>query len=436
MPTRYDALYYSAAPVFFPYLAWRWGRRRKYHESGPAMFGRRLSPTEAARFAGGSVWIHAVSVGEVAAARAMFPGLRELYPDRPFVISTITETGQASARETLPGADAHIYFPADFSWNVRHFLDTYRPETFILMETELWPNFLTLSAARGTRIVMMNAKLSDRSFPRYLQGLPLMAPVFRALSGVCVQTEIDRERFTRLGVPADRVEVTGNCKFDVDFPTLSPDERAAQRQAWGILPDQPVVVAGSTHRTEEALVLFAFQQLKRNVRNPCLILVPRHPERFGEVALLVQRRGMRLRRVSDMAQAPPPAGEPAEVILLDQMGMLARSYGLGDVAIVAGSFCRTGGHNLLEAAAHRLPVIYGPNMKSQRELARLFAAADAGTQVSEAGLVDALVSFFLDPDLRRREGEKAHAVLQANQGSARRNLDALSRWLAADRAAS
>jgi 3-deoxy-D-manno-octulosonic-acid transferase len=434
MPTRYDALYYSAAPLVFPYLAWRWGRRRKYHESGPAMFGRRLDAADAERFARGSVWIHAVSVGEVAAARAMAPGLRRLFPDRPLVISTITETGQAAARETLPDADAHIYFPADLSWNVRRFLDTYRPEYFILMETELWPNFLTLTARRGGRIIMMNAKLSDRSFPRYLQGLPLMAPVFRALSGVCVQTAIDGERFARLGVPADRIEVTGNCKFDVDFPTLTPDERAAGRAAWGILPEQPVVVAGSTHRTEEALVLFAFQQLKRNVKNPCLILVPRHPERFGEVALLAQRRGMRLRRVSEMQSVPPPPGEPAEVILLDQMGALARTYGLGDVAIVAGSFCRTGGHNLLEAAAHRVPVIYGPNMKSQRELARLFAAAEAGTQVSEAGLVDALVSFFLDPDLRRREGEKAHAVLQANQGSADRNLQALRRWIEADRA--
>lgn len=433
MVTRYDALYYGAAPAVFPYLAWRWGRRRKYHESGPAMFGRRLpGQADGDRFAAGSVWIHAVSVGEVAAARAVTPGLRRLFPQLPFVISTITETGQAAARESLPDADAHIYFPADLSWNVRRFLDAYRPSVIVLMESEIWPNFLTLARARGTRIFVLNAKLSDRSFPRYLQGRRFLQPVFHALAGVCVQTDVDRERFVGLGVPADRVEVTGNCKFDIDFPTLTAGERAAQRAAWGILPDQPVVVAGSTHRTEEALALFAFQQLKRNVPNPCLIVAPRHPERFDEVAQLIQRRGMRLRRAEQMKSSPPPPGEPAEVILLDQMGVLARTYGVGDVAIVAGSFCRTGGHNLLEAAAHRVPVIYGPNMKSQRELARLFAVAEAGTQVTEAGLVDALVSFFLDPDLRRAEGEKAYAVLRANQGSAERSLAALSRWIASD----
>lgn len=431
MITRYDALYYGAAPVFLPYLAWRWGSRRKYHESGPAMFGRRLPGAEADAYASGSVWVHAVSVGEVAAARAMAQGLRAGFPGLPLVVSTITETGQASARETLPEADAHIYFPADFSWNVRRFLRAYRPKIVILMETELWPNFLTLARAEGARIFMMNAKLSDRSFPRYLKARSFMGPVFASLSGVCAQTGVDGERFAALGVPADRIEVTGNCKFDVAFPTLAPEERARQRAAWGILPDQPVVVAGSTHRGEEALVLFAFQQLKRHVKDPCVVLVPRHPERFGEVAELVRRRGMKLRRTSELAAGPPPSGEPAEVILLDEMGKLARSYGLGEVAIVAGSFCRTGGHNLLEAAAHRVPVIFGPNMKSQRELARLFAAAEAGTQVKEEGLVDALVSFFLDADLRRQAGEKAYGVLAANQGSARKNLEALARWAGA-----
>lgn len=429
MPTRYDMLYYTASPVLFPYLAWRWGKRRKYHESGPAMFGRQLPGAERdGRFKNGSLWVHAVSVGEVAAAQAMAPGLKEQFPERPLVLSTITETGQAAARETVPEADAHIYFPADFSWNVRRFLDAYQPRSVVLMETELWPNFLTMTRERGGEIFMMNARLSDRSFPRYLKYRRVLDPVFSALSGVCVQTEMDRERFEALGVRPERVEVTGNCKFDVNFPTLTPGERASQREAWGILPHQAAVVAGSTHRTEEALALFAFQQVKRHVDDPCLILVPRHPERFGEVAQLVERRGMRLRRTSEMGTQPPPSGEPAEVILVDQMGILARTYGLGDVAIVAGSYCKTGGHNLLEAAAHRVPVIYGPNMKNQREIERLFRSAEAGTQVNEEGLVDSLVSFFLDPDLRKQEGEKAYGVLEANRGSARKNLETLARW--------
>lgn len=431
MFTRFDALYCGAAPALLPYLIWRWGSRGKYRQSAPAMMGRSL-PTgaEAEAFAQGSVWIHAVSVGEVTAAKTIVSGLREVFPDLPFVISTITETGQEAARRQLPEAQAHTYFPADFSWNVRRFLDAYRPKIVILMETEIWPNFLTMAHAQGAKTFLLNGKLSDRSFPRYRKGKGFLASAFGSIRGLCVQTETDRERFQALGIDSSQVRVTGNCKFDTAYPTLTAEERTALRREFGIAPEQPVIVAGSTHEGEEELILDAWSEAKREFPDLCLIIAPRHPERFDVVSDLIARRGLPFRRAS-RPQDVSDGGNPS-LIVLDKMGVLAKTYGIGDVAIVAGSFCPTGGHNLLEAAAHRVPVIYGPRMHSQRELARLFAEGKAGTQIPPERLAETILDFLRDPALRQTEGEKAYGILESNRGSAQRNVEAVQAWLAED----
>lgn len=426
MLTRYDALYYGFSPVIVPYVAWRWARRGKYHESAPRMFGRGLPESNGAggRFVGGSLWVHAVSVGEVAAARAVEPGLRALFPDLPFVMSTMTETGQETARRTIPHADAHTFFPADFSWNVRRFLNAYRPKIIVLMETEIWPNFLTMANASGAKVFLVNGKLSDRSFPRYRAMKSLLAPVLGSISGFCVQTAEDERRFRDVGVPAERIRVTGNCKFDLSIAPLTPEERAAMRAEMGIDAARRVIVAGSTHRGEEEIVFDAFNEVLKSVPNAALVLAPRHPERFSEAAELARKRGYRTSRASEAVPADAP-----QVVILDKMGVLARAYGIGDAAIVAGSFCQIGGHNLLEAAAHRIPVIYGPNMRSQRELAEHFQRAGAGTQVEPNALGETLVRFLQNPELRREEGEKAFGVLEKNQGSAARSIAAIREFL-------
>lgn len=425
MLTRYDALYYGFSPIIFPYLAWRWIRRGKYRQSAPGMFGRNLSLDGAAeKFSQGSVWIHAVSVGEVAAARAVEPGLRRLFPELPFVVSTMTETGQEAARRTIPGAEAHTYFPADLSWNVERFLAAYHPRVVVVMETEIWPNFLTLARRSGASVFLVNGKLSDRSFPRYRAARRLLAPVLGSIRGFCVQTAEDARRFAEIGVPHERIRVTGNCKFDLTLPALSTEERKSMRAELGIAEDRPVIIAGSTHRGEEDLIFDAFTSVRKSFPDACLILAPRHPERFAEAAETARRHGFAV----GLASAGTPA-TPPQVVILDKMGVLARTYGVADVAIVAGSFCHIGGHNLLEAAAHKIPVIYGPNMKSQRELAHLFRVAGAGTQVEPENLAQALLNFLGDPNLRRIEGEKAYSVLTANQGSAARSIEAIQDFL-------
>lgn len=422
--TRFDFLYSLALPGLLPYLAWRRLSRGKYNESAGGMLGRRLPTADQSEaFAPGSVWLHAVSVGEIAAAKAIAPGLRQVASGQPLVVSTITETGQAAARKAFP-EDAHTYFPLDFSPNVRRFQTAFNPAIFIMLETEIWPNFLTLAARRGTRCFMINARLSDRSFPRYLRFRKMIRPALSALEGVCTQTDVDAERFAALGIPEGRIRVTGNCKFDLNYPTMDDAAREALMAELGMSRDLRWIVAGSTHPGEETLMLETLRKVRELSPRAGLLLCPRHPDRFDEVARLAAEAGFRVSRASR-----PDAAAGAEVVVLDRMGVLAKAYGLGEVAIVAGSFCPVGGHNLMEAAAHGIPVIYGPRMHSQREILRLFQETGSGLQVEGKRLATTLIDLLGDPKRRRREGRKALVVIEENRGSATRAVEAVEQWL-------
>jgi 3-deoxy-D-manno-octulosonic-acid transferase len=422
--SRFDLIYGLSLPALIPYLAWRRVRRGKYAESAGGMLGRRLPDPPVAR---PTLWVHAVSVGEVAAARAIVPGLQGILPDHPLLVSTITETGQAAAAAAFPNA-LRSYFPVDASPVVRRFLDAWRPGVVVLMETELWPNFLSMAAARGTRCFMINGRMSDRSFPRYRRFRGLLAPALRALEGVCVQTDLDAERFEACGVPAGRIRVTGNCKFDLPGDELDAAARERLGEELGVDPRRRWIVAGSTHPGEETLMLRALRQVRAQVPGVSLLLCPRHPDRFNEVAELVRREGLTLARSSQIDPAAP--APQADVTLLDRMGKLGEAYGLGEIAIVAGSFAPIGGHNLLEAAAHRIPVLYGPKMHAQREIHRIMREHGAGVQVEGEHLGELLTGLLRDPVERRRLGDLAWRAAEANRGAARRATDAIAGWLA------
>ena len=422
--TRYDLAYTLALPAIVPYLGWRRLARGKYTESAGGMLGFRLpNGSGADLFAEGSLWLHAVSVGEVAAAGAVADGLRALAPGLPLVVSTITETGQAAACRQFPD-DAVTYFPIDLSPLVRRFQNVFRPRMFVLMETEIWPNFLTLASRRGARCFMINAKLSDRSFPRYMRFRPFLAPALGALEGVCAQTPLDAERFAALGLARGRIRVTGNCKFDLGQEPLTDEERLELCESFGMNPLRRWIVVGSTHSGEEELMLRALRAVRERVPEAGMLICPRHPERFGEVAALAAEAGWRVGR----AGAPDGSTDP-EVVVLDKMGVLARAYGLGEVGVVAGSFCKVGGHNLLEAAAHAVPVLWGPHMHSQREIHRLFTQSRAGQQVEPESLAPTLCTLLTDETRRRTEGEKARRVLESSQGSAARSVQAIGEFI-------
>jgi len=434
MLTRFDLGYYLLSPAALPYLAYRRLRKGKYRQSARAMFGGMLPRgPERDLFRNGSIWIHAVSVGETVAAKCIAPLLREAAPSLPLVVTTITETGQAHARKILSEAADHInYFPVDLSWNVARFLDCFRPRVVVLMEAEIWPNFLTLAARGGARIFMVNGKLSDRSYRHYRRGLFVLRPVFDAVRAFCMQTDADAARMRDLcGRPCD-VHVTGNVKFDASAQRLSAAAAEAFRERFRLGPRRPTVVVGSTHAGEDEIMLAAFERARRAVPDLQMILSPRHPERFGEVADLCRRVGSHQTPAGGwkVSRASAPDVDSPDILVLDTMGDLARVYGLGDVAVVAGSFCGVGGHNLMEAAAHAIPVVVGPDMHSQKEIDRLFEGPAGGcVRCTAETLGETLESLFSDAAKRAEIGAQAARTAARNQGSARRSVDVIRRYL-------
>ena len=427
MLTRFDIAYYATLPVTLPYLAFRRLSKGKYQKSARGMLGGAL-PKRAARevFREGSVWVHAVSVGETVAAKPMLPLLRELEPDLPILATTITETGQEHARKILKEADYVQYFPLDLSWNVRRFQECYNPKIFVMMETELWPNFLALAARRGTRVFMVNGKVSERSFGRYKMARSILKPAFDAVRAFCMQSEADAERM-RILCGRDRdVHVTGNCKFDTPWQTLSPEAEEGVRAQYRLGAKRPTLVVGSTHPGEEEVILEAFRRVRKSVPDLMLVLSPRHPERFRDVVEMCQR----LEGGYKVSRATHPKIDSPDIFVLDTMGELARIYGLGDVAVVAGSFCKVGGHNLLEAAAHAAPVVVGPRMHAQKEIDRLFQGTDSGcVRCTTENLGNELTVLFQDPEKRKRIGAQALHTAKSNQGSARASIEVIKKYL-------
>lgn len=424
--TRYDLLYLAVAPVAAPVIAYRHLRHGKYRESGPGMLGRHLGTEPREHWTAGCIWVHAVSVGEVAAARAMLPLLRREFEGVPILLTTVTETGQAQARSLVPAlADEVRYYPADFSWIVRKFVEVYRPRMLMLMETELWPNALLHLHARGIPVFVVNGKISERSRRGYARLGSLMRRAFSAVTVYCMQTEGDAHRISELSSKNENVFVTGNCKFDMPAVQLSLEELRDMRELCGVREGQPVIVAGSTHAGEEDMIIAAFRKLRETFPSLSLIIAPRHPERFEQVWDLVRATGVPARRISNGFGAPEPT-----IILADKMGILGRLYALADVAIVAGSFVPgIGGHNILEPAMHGVPVIYGPYMFGQPDMVRILGHENGGLQIEGSALESQLRKLLSDRETSRRLGECGREAVERNRGAAQRNMDIISRFL-------
>jgi 3-deoxy-D-manno-octulosonic-acid transferase len=432
-----DALYGVALTGLAPALIYKRLRHGKYRESLPAMFGaaRWVPPAiYQAPWADGCAWVHAVSVGEVNAARAILPKVRELWPNLPILLTTVTETGQAAARGLVAKAivDACAYWPADFSWVVRSFLHRYKPQVLLLMETELWPNALRLTAAQGIPIFTINSKISPRSFRRYQKFPALLNPVFGSVSGWCAQTPEDAQRIRQLvppTVPAPRIVVTGNIKFDLPLPSPSPQQTRELEERLALQSAHPILVVASTHRDEENLVIQGLRPALERHPNTQIILVPRHPERFSSVwdQLLALDPKFHLRRYSDGATRP--ASGPA-IRLLDGMGLLMGAYALSTISLVGGSFVPgIGGHNILEPAALAKPIIVGPHMEGQPEMTKALLEGGGLVQVSVDKLAEQVTELLHYPRNALALGERAKMALEQNQGAADRSARALAHWL-------
>ena len=368
-----------------------------------------------------SIWIHAVSVGEVLATRALIPALRDRYPDHPLWLSTTTQTGRAAATG-LEGVDGLFYFPFDLSPVVARVLDRVRPALFIMVDTELWPNLLRHCTLRGVKTTLVNGRISDRSYVRYRVVRPFFRHVLAGVDRCCAQSEESGRRLIGLGAPPTRVTVTGNLKFDsLPVPDArSPWVRAGVLPAFRIAEGRTVVMAASTHPGEETPVLAAFGRIRRADPTALLVVAPRHPERCGRVMALAAGQGLDVVRRSDL----PVDGEPrTAVVVLDTVGELATLFQTATVVFLGGSLVPAGGHNLLEPAAWGKPVVFGPHMENFAEIAELFLTNRAACQIRSADALEPALSTLLgDPVQRAAVGAAARALVASNRGATDRSL--------------
>jgi 3-deoxy-D-manno-octulosonic-acid transferase len=421
----YSVLIVALFALMSPYLLYQAVRHRKYIGSLPQRLG--YLPPAFNPDADASIWIHAVSVGEVLMARALLPELRERYPRLRLILSTTTRTGQAIARNNLQYVDEVFYFPLDLGFIVNRTLRLVKPRLFIMVETEIWPNLLRACARAGVTTILVNGRISARAFPRYRLARPFFRRVLRHVDHFCMQGEESARRIIDIGADRQRVSVTGSLKFDsLDLPGPALD-RGSNRvlRYFRIAPDRPVIIAASILKGEEEPVLEAFQRIRATMTNALLIMAPRKPERFDETERAARRRGWKVARRSDLRVDAEPRDD---VIVLNTIGELAQLYQVATVVFVGGSLVDAGGHNILEPAVFGKPIIFGPYMQNFAEIARTFLDNTAAIQVRTGReLEPALLDLLLDPVRRASLGAAARALVEANRGARNKTLAAIAR---------
>jgi len=432
-----------AAVLLVPYWLVQGLRHGKYLSNLGQRFGfsfPSLAKLPAQR--AGAIWIHAVSVGEALSGVTLARHLKDAYPDRPLIISTTTITGQALARERMSFADAVIYFPLDWPFCVRRAIDAVRPSAVLVLETEIWPNFLREARRRNLPVLFVSGRISDRSYARfqsYLGALsfflrPFLKDSLSHASAFLMQSEKDAERLRSLGAPADRVRVSGSLKYDLEVPAPTPlsnwlEAETRKRGRW------PIIVAGSVVATEEPLALIAFGTLQGEYPKALLVLAPRKPERFEATAEFIDeshRKFIRRSRLPIVAPAQTRAAAPSgdyvipddvTVLLLDTIGELASLYRLADGTFIGGSLVPSGGHNILEPASFGKVPVFGPSMENFAEIASRFVSAGAAVQVEspeDAGV--AWIELLRDPQRMKQMGEGARRLVEGSRGATERAI--------------
>ncbi len=419
----YTLLVYLLLPLVVLRLFWRSLRAPAYRQRWLERFGSLPLALQQ-----DSIWLHAVSVGEVQAAQPLIRELLLRYPQMPLVVTTTTPTGARRVDELFGGEVHHLYAPLDVPLVVRRFFRALRPRILILMETEIWPNLLHECQRRGVPSLLANARLSARSARRYQRLAGLTRQTLQRIDLIAAQGERDAERFIGLGAISERLLVSGSVKFDLRLPASLREQVDVLRREWG--QERPVWIAASTHEGEEGPILEAHAQVRERLPNALLVLVPRHPERFERVAELVSVSRMAMVRRS---QQRPCSGSTA-VFLGDSMGELPLFLGAADLAFIGGSLVPVGGHNILEAAAQGVPVVFGPHVFNFAEISELFLAQGAARQVQDvAGLVALLLSWLGDASQRSVVGERGRELVEANRGALQRLLQQVDQLLAGGR---
>jgi 3-deoxy-D-manno-octulosonic-acid transferase len=423
MPWFLNVAYFALLAAVSPVLVWRIVARGKYRtgwrEKLLGQVPRRVGDRPC-------LWLHAVSVGEVLQLEPVVKELRSRLPALEFVISTTTPTGRSVAEAKFPH-DSICYFPLDFSWAVRAAVRRIRPTAIVLVELELWPNFVLHARRSGIPVALINGRLSERSLRGYRRLRPVVRNLLGGLHAVAVQNDTYAERFVELGAPPDRLQVTGSIKFDRVMTDRRNVKTAELRAAFGISESDRVFVAGSTQETEESAALDAYLALRDHFPALRLILVPRHKERFDEVARLIESRGLPLCRRTDRSGVWPQTDVGRPVLLLDTLGELSACWGLADVAFVGGSLTNRGGQNMIEPAGFGAALLFGPNTQNFRDVVELLLSADAARVVrSRAELTAAVADCLEHPERARQQGAKAQQLVLAQQGATARTVEILA----------
>jgi 3-deoxy-D-manno-octulosonic-acid transferase len=434
----YSFLMSVAAVMMTPFWMLQGLRHKKYFVSLTERLGYMLQElNRLPKDKPGAIWIHAVSVGEVLAGVSLARRLKEQHPERQLIISTTTATGQAVARERMPFADAVIYFPFDWTFSVRCVLDAAKPAIVVILETEIWPNFLRETKRRGIPVIFVSGRISDKSFARYRKFFgvfgfylrPFMRSVLKQPAAFLMQTEKDAQRIRELGAPAQMVKVSGNLKYDQELPAATPlaawlQEELRRLGRW------PVIVAGSVVATEEPLALIAFGVVQGDFPKALLVLAPRKPERFAAAAEFIEESHRKYVRRSELGVAGPgisPNGtgkgiaDEASVLLLDSIGELASLYPLADGVFVGGSLVESGGHNILEPAAFGKVPVFGPSMENFAAIAARFLQAGAAIRVEspeDAGVE--WIHLLKSKEKMQKMGEAARELVASSRGTLER----------------
>ena len=410
----YSVVFYLITPVIILRLVIRGLAAPNYRKRWGQRFGF-FTPSESSKE---TIWLHAVSVGETLAAVPLVKALQEKYPERRLLITCMTPTGSERITAAFGDSVDHSYAPYDTPDAVARFLQRVQPKMLIIMETELWPNTVAACYKRQIPVILANGRLSEKSARGYARVSKLSGPMVAQLTAVAAQHGDDGGRFTALGLPAEKLHITGNIKFDLDLNAQIRQSAEAFRQQWGGAQQRPILLAASTHRGEDEIILQAFNLINQSVNNALLVLVPRHPERFNQVGDLCLEAGYRLARRSNNDST-----DNADILLGDTMGELMTFFGACDIAFVGGSLVANGGHNMIEPAAWGKPTLSGLSVFNFAEVSRLLAEAGGLSLVEDAAvLAETVIELIQNPQQARQMGQSAQQVAEANRGALERLL--------------
>lgn len=412
-----DFLYAGGLAVSSPYFLYKMATTGKYRRGLVQRLGF-ITP----RVGSECIWLHGVSVGEILATRSIVSALDEALPGEETVLSATTNTGYDVAVRNYPDRQI-FYYPLDFSWAVAAAFRKVRPRLVVLMEMEVWPNFIRRAHELSVPVIVANARITEHSFRNYRRFGALARSLMRGVDMYLVQNDVYAERLLRLGVPAERVRITGSLKFDTVSTDLDPSRREALRREMGIRNGQVLLIGGSTHPGEEEALLDAYRKLKVGIATLRLLVVPRHPARFDEVARLVTANGFEVFRRSSLGKGGTPGG--GEVILGDTMGELEALYEAADIAFVGGSLIPHGGQNMLEPAAKGRPVVFGPSVYNMPQASKLLLDAGAALMVDGPGELAVALERFISSDEGPRAGAAGRKAVIASQGATVRTVEAI-----------